>query len=295
VSSSPGVYKPVYRSDPPPPSRLSDRGRRVRQAWPVIAVVSLLLAVIGVLALLAVAVLGNDYYEGSWRTPSGVRITITQTAGEYAVRVGDSADSTPASVSKAPAESRLFVQIPASAMSQLTSGRITADTEIDFEPHDGGLRVWGPGDSAQAIGSLTRVQGATDLLGQAAVVLAVLGLVVTVVTGRMAGIGEGDRVVPVLAGLSVIGILLVAVVDYRLLVLVAPLMFASWCMILARWLLALVPDVGTGLRALFTRSGWREFQAELDRQDEQSERGDALEEFADRHGIHQETAADAES
>lgn len=267
--------------DGPPRTRLVDEHRRLRQWWPVIATASFIFGVAAVALLFAFIIIGGrDHLVGRWTTESAQVFTVRTAGDQYELRVADG-DWVPARGHAG----TLFARLPAQSMSLLTGGEVTSDTEIEVGLGDDGemrlARAAAFGQAPQPLSAVSKVRSAADWAAITVVVVAVIGLTATIVVGKKARIGAGDSVAPALAVAAGLALIL-GVLGIALAVVAAVLMLGvAWYMIVTRWLLSAVPDMGAGARALFTRRGRDEFRAAIERQDEQSDRGDALQRVAD--------------
>ena len=261
--------------------------RRLRQSWPLIAAGSLIVAIVALALVLAVAALDRrDRLVGDWRMESGTAVSIRQSGDDYVLRIGEDAAWIPASRLIGPRGDRVLVAtVPADAMSMLTSDETQLAADVAIGPDEDGEMMIGTAGvlnvPARELGRLSRSKGALDWVALAALVASVVLLIGTIVIGRMVGLGTDDRLVPGLTLAVCVCVVLGMAGVWVALALVVPFVLLTWCAIVVWWLLPALPDVGGGLKAIFTAGGRRAFAEHVHRQDEQSDRGDALQAVVD--------------
>lgn len=268
-------------------SRVDDRARGLRQAWPLIAAISVLVAIAATLLMVAAAITTDHGFVGAWKTEAGSHVDVRETNGTYWLRVDGATGWTSIGQRSPKTGQDYFVAtLPAEVISSLSSGdtRVPTDVIITLDADHERLLVTAPrlaSGETRTLASLSRRSNPLDALALAALAMSAVLLIVTIVIGRSVGLKSDDRLLPgVGVAVGVCAVLAMAGVWVATAVMI-PVMLLAWSAILARWLLPVLPDIGGGLMAIFTTGGRRAFAENVRRQNEQSDRGDALEAVVD--------------
>ena len=264
--------------------------RRLRRWWPVLAaLIFLALVILGVVVLYFAATNDSGLFAGSWQrvgdTDSQMAVAYEGESCSITLTEGDASQTVPARAGFNDIEAVLPPTTDPELLGGQTVGATGLPVRITAEPENGTLIVssgTGPGgvtatlwtyEPAGLFARQSRGWAAQALVACAFLVVAVLlfGNRSEVKSGR----DKARLVVVVLVGAVLAFGLLTQTAG--VLLLARPLVAAYWALFLVTVVPKQVPVVGEGLGVIFLPSRRRAFRQGLLSQDEQGERGDAME------------------
>ena len=264
--------------------------RRLRRWWPVLAaLVFLAVVILGVVALYFAATNDSGLFAGSWQRVGDTdsRMTVAYEGERCSITLteGDASQTVPATAGFNDIVAVLPLTTDPALLGGQTVGATGLPIRITAEPENGTLIVssdTGPGATTVTIWTYEPAsffaRSARGWAAQALVACAFLVVAVLLFGNRSevkSGRDKARMLVVVLVGAVLAFGLLTQTAG--VLLLARPLVAACWALFLVTVAPSLVPVIGEGLGVIFLPSRRRAFRQGLVSQDEQGERGDAME------------------
>jgi hypothetical protein len=270
--------------------------RSLRRWWPVLAALIFLSAIVlGGVVLYAAITRDSGLFEGTWRRvgDTGSQMTVGYQAEQCTLRFSDgggASQTVPAAVGYVDLEATLPPSTDPALLGGQTAGENGLPITVTAAPEHGSLIVssgTGPGGATTVLWTYEPAGlFARSIPGWAALTIVVCAFLVVAVllfgspSAVTSGRDKAQRVLVVAVGAVLFFALITR--SNAALTLVRPLVAACWALFLVRVLPGQVPVVGEGLGVVFLPSRRHMFIQGLAAQDDQGDRGDAMEEVLQR-------------